>query len=201
MVSEFELKIGVGSGNFNYEREGDFVLLWGWVAGFARVRNRAKYRISVLTWFCKLTSAKTTSCQKRTYCAYSCVRFQCKQWITTALYPVTYCQTYPLSLDYIIIMRLYISLFVLASGIMTSLVSDILEASICNLDTSIDVGTGMPSFGKTSSEPRFQGTVKRVHNRVLRYRFPAEFFMIILPSHPKNWVEFEFEFIISHNVI
>ena len=49
VISEFELKIGVGSGNFNYEREGDFVLLWGWVAGFARVRNRAKYRISVLT--------------------------------------------------------------------------------------------------------------------------------------------------------
>ena len=66
---------------------------------------------------------------------------------------------------------------------MISLVSDIFEACVYNLDTSIDVRTGMPSFGKTSSEPRFQGTVKRVHNRVLRYRFPAKFFMIILPSH------------------
>ena len=97
---------------------------------------------------------------------------------------MTYFQTNPLSLDYISIMRLYISSFLLASDIMTSLVSDVLEASICNLDTSIDVRTGMPSFGKTNSEPRFQGTVKRVHNRVLRYCFPAEFLMIILPSRP-----------------
>ena len=49
VLSEFELKIGVESGNYNYEREGDFVLLWGWVAGFARGRNRARYRVSVLT--------------------------------------------------------------------------------------------------------------------------------------------------------
>ena len=66
---------------------------------------------------------------------------------------------------------------------MTSLVSDIFEACVCNLDTSIDVRTGMPPFGKTSSEPRFQGTVKRVHNRVLRYRFPAEFSMILPSCH------------------
>ena len=67
---------------------------------------------------------------------------------------------------------------------MTSLVSDIFEACVCNLNTSIDVRNGLPSFGKTSSKPRFQGTVKRVHNRVLIYRFPAEFSMIILSSRP-----------------
>ena len=32
----FELKTGAGSGNFNHEREWDFVFLWGWDAGFAR---------------------------------------------------------------------------------------------------------------------------------------------------------------------
>ena len=67
---------------------------------------------------------------------------------------------------------------------MTSFVSDIFEACVCYLDTSIDVRAEMPSFGKTSSEPRFQGTVKRVHNRVHRSRFPAQFFMIIPPSRP-----------------
>ena len=39
VISEFELKIGVESGNYNYEREGDFVLLWGWVAGFAKTTS------------------------------------------------------------------------------------------------------------------------------------------------------------------
>ena len=68
--------------------------------------------------------------------------------------------------------------------LMTSLVSDIVEACVCNLDTSIDVRTRIPLFGKTSSEPRVQGTVKRVHNRVLRYRFLPQFFMIIMLSRP-----------------
>ena len=49
VISEFELKIGVGIGNYNYEQERNFVLLWGWFAGFAKNGNRVGYRISVLT--------------------------------------------------------------------------------------------------------------------------------------------------------
>ena len=49
VISEFELKIGWKSGITIYEQERDFVLLGGWVAGFARGRNRARYRVSVLT--------------------------------------------------------------------------------------------------------------------------------------------------------
>ena len=57
-----------------------------------RKGNRAGCGISILPWPHKLTSAKTASWQKpgqkRTFCAYSCVRFQVMN-IATALYPVT----------------------------------------------------------------------------------------------------------------
>jgi len=38
--SGFKQKTVVGSGNFNFKRERDFVFLWGWDARFARGKER-----------------------------------------------------------------------------------------------------------------------------------------------------------------
>ena len=40
MRSRFDLKSGAGCRNHSYERERDFVFLWGWDAGIARGTER-----------------------------------------------------------------------------------------------------------------------------------------------------------------
>ena len=77
-----------------------------------RKGNRARDGISILTWPHKLllTRAENTSWQKRTFCAYSCARFQVMTgWIVTALYSVRFCQMYSLSFSIIRLYELFVS--------------------------------------------------------------------------------------------
>ena len=181
VISEFELKIGVGSGNYNYEREEVFVLLWGWVAWFARGGTERDTGFQFLRDFVNWKAQKLQADRNE-----PTVRIHMCQISMQAMNSNGSVTCHVLSnVSIIARLRKYYEIvwphLCWPQTSMISLVSEIFEACVYNLDTSIDVRTGMPSFGKTSSEPRFQESVKRVHNRVLRYRFPAEFLMIILP--------------------
>ena len=80
----------VGNRNYNYEQEWDFMFLWGWDAEFSR-------RTEQDTGFEFLREPQAGRNEPFVHIAVSDFNF----WIAMALYPVRFCQTYRLLLDYI----------------------------------------------------------------------------------------------------
>ena len=121
----FELKTGreAESGNYSYEWERDFVFWWGWDVGLegeTEWHTGFQFLPDLKLLF---AGAKTASWQKRTFCTYSCARFQVMN--SDCLYPVRFCQTCPLSLDHVSILRFIWSLSVSFQSFVLSPNSDI----------------------------------------------------------------------------